>query len=400
MVFIWRKGYSLSLLPNFVHLKLFLYLIVLTMKKTLFFIGLMIFAVSCGTPDKKTQLEKLKKEHDNIALRIAQLEKELNPQGDILATMVSIQSLTNQPFEHYIEVQGRIDGNENIGVSPRSPGVVTRIFVKEGDYVKKGQNLAELDADVLKRNLKDVETQLAYVSDLYEKQKSLWDQKIGSEKQYLDAKNAKESVQNKLDALKEQINMSSITAPIDGTVEDIPIKVGQMASSASPQPAFRIVNFSKAKAVADVGEANSAKIKTGDQVKIFLPDFNQELTERVTFASKYINPTNRTFMVEVELPAENNLFRANMIAVIRIKDYTNPATIAIPQNYIQSSKDEGVYVFIAKEENGKKVARKVYVKAGVSYNGLTEITTGLKEGDKIITAGYKDLYDGQIIDYK
>jgi membrane fusion protein, multidrug efflux system len=370
------------------------------MKKTLFFIGLMIFAISCGAPDKKTQLEKLKKEHDKIATQIAELEKELNPQGTTLATVVSIQPLTNQPFEHYIEVQGRIDGNENIGVSPRSPGVVTRILVKEGDYVKKGQVLAELDADVLKRNLKDIETQLAYVTDLYEKQKSLWDQQIGSEKQYLDAKNAKESVQNKLDALKEQISMSSITAPIDGTVEDIPIKVGQMASSASPQPAFRIVNFSKVKAVADVGEANSAKIKTGDQVKVFLPDFNQELTERVTFASKYINPTNRTFMVEVELPAEHNLFRANMIAVIRIKDYTNNATIAIPQNYIQTSQDEGVYVFIAKDENGKKIARKAYVKAGVTYNGLTEITSGLKEGDKIITAGYKDLYDGQIIDYK
>jgi membrane fusion protein (multidrug efflux system) len=370
------------------------------MKKTLFFIGLMIFIVSCGTPDKKTQLEKLKKEHDNLAIQIAEIEKELNPQGTIPATMVSIQTLTNQPFEHYIEVQGRIDGNENIGVSPRSPGVVTRILVKEGDYVKKGQILAELDADVLKRNLKDIETQLAYVTDLYEKQKSLWDQQIGSEKQYLDAKNAKESVQNKMDALKEQISMSSITAPIDGTVEDIPIKVGQMASSASPQPAFRIVNFSKVKAVADVGEANSANIKTGDQVKVFLPDFNQELTERVSFASKYINPTNRTFTVEVELPAENNLFRANMIAVIRIKDYTKNATIAIPQNYIQSSKDEGVYVFLAKDENGKKVAHKAFVKPGVTYNGLTEIAEGLKEGDKIITAGYKDLYDGQIIDYK
>ena len=386
--------------PQFRSSQTLLYLIVLAMKKTLFFIGLMIFVVSCGTPDKKAQLEKLKKEHDKIATQIADLEKEINPQGTILATMVSIQSLANQSFEHYIEVQGRIDGNENIGVSPRSPGVVTRILVKEGDYVKKGQILAELDADVLKRNLKDIETQLAYVTDLFEKQKSLWDQQIGSEKQYLDAKNAKESVQNKLDALKEQINMSNITAPIDGTVEDIPIKVGQMASAANPQPAFRIVNFSKVKAVADVGEANSSKIKTGDQVKVFLPDFNEELTERVTFASKYINPTNRTFMVEVELPAEINLFRANMIAVIRIKDYTNTATIAIPQNYIQTSQDESVYVFLAKDENGKKTARKAYVKAGVTYNGLTEITSGLKEGDKIITAGYKDLYDGQIIDYK
>lgn len=370
------------------------------MKKMILFIVVIFFAVSCGSTDKKAQLEKLKKEHDKLATEIAALEKELNPSGSTPATVVSIQQIENQLFEHYIEVQGRIDGNENIGVSPRSPGVVTKILVKEGDYVKQGQVLAELDADVLKRNLKDLETQLAYVTDLYEKQKTLWDQNIGSEKQYLDAKNAKESLQNKLDALKEQIKMSSITAPIDGTIEDIPIKVGQMASAANPQPAFRIVNFSKVKAVADVGEANSSKIKTGDQVKIYLPDYDQVLTERVSFASKYINPTNRTFVVEVELPARTNTFRANMIAVIRIKDYENASTIAIPQNYIQVSGGEGNFVFVAKEENGKKIAHKAFVKPGVSYNGLTEIQSGLVPGDKVITAGYKDLYEGQLIDYK
>jgi len=368
------------------------------MKKNLFFIGLLIFAVSCGTPDKKTQLENLKKEHDKISQQIAVLEKELNPGGTESVIVVNTESIVKKPFEHYIEVQGRIDGNENISVSPRSPGVVTRIFVKEGDYVKKGQVLAEQDADVLKRNLKDLETQLAYVTDLYEKQKSLWDQQIGSEKQYLDAKNGKESLQNKVDAMKEQINMSNITAPIDGTVEDIPLKVGQMAAVGAPS--FRIINFSKAKAVADVGEAYSSKINTGDQVKVFLPDFNQEIIEKVTFASKFINPTNRTFTVEVELPPASNNFRANMIAVIRIKDYTNPDAIAIPQNYIQSSKNEGLYVIIVKEENGKKVARKSYVKSGITYNGLTEIISGLNQGDVIITAGYKDLYDGQIVDYK
>jgi membrane fusion protein, multidrug efflux system len=368
------------------------------MKKTSFFIGLMIFAVSCGTPDKKTQLENLKKEHDKLAQKIALLEKELNPGGTESAVMVNTESIVKKPFEHYIEVQGRIDGNENIAVSPRSPGVVTKIFVKEGDYVKKGQILAEQDADVLKRNLKDLETQLAYVTDLYMKQKSLWDQGIGSEKQYLDAKNGKESVQNKVDAMNEQINMSSITSPIDGTIEDIPIKVGQMA--AVGVPSFRVINFSKAKAVADVGEAYSSKINTGDQVKVFLPDFNQEIIQKVTFASKFINPTNRTFTVEVELPAASNSFRANMIAVIRIKDYTNPSAIAIPQNYIQSSKNEGLYVIVVKQENGKKVARKAYIKSGITYNGLTEITSGLNEGDVIVTAGYKDLYDGQIVDYK
>jgi RND family efflux transporter MFP subunit len=369
------------------------------MKKSLVILGLLIFAIACSSPDKKAKLEKLKKDHDQIARQIAALEKELNTSDKSQTLIVSIQPLALQPFEHYIEVQGRIDGNENIGVSPRTVGVVTRISVKEGDYVRKGQVLAEMDADVLKRNLTDMQNQLSFVTELYDKQKALWDQKIGSEVQYLTAKNNKESIENKIASLKDQINMSSITAPIDGTVEDIPIKVGQMATGGTP--AFRVINFARAKAVADVGEAYSSKIKTGDHVKIFLPDFNDELAEKVTFASKFINPTNRTFMVEVELPPSSKMvYRANMIAVIRIKDYTNASTIAISQNFIQTSSHEGVYVYLAKDENGKKVARKAYIKTGVTYNGLTEILSGLTDKDKLITAGYKDLYDGQVIDYK
>jgi RND family efflux transporter MFP subunit len=369
------------------------------MKKSLFIFGLLIVVMACSSPDKKAKLEKLKKEHDHVSAQIATLEKELNTTDKTPATIVSVQPLIIQPFEHYIEVQGRIDGNENIGISPRTAGVVTRVIVKEGETVKKGQALAELDADVLKRNLSDLQSQLTYVTDLYEKQKALWDQKIGSEVQYLTAKNNKESIENKIASLKDQISMSSITSPIDGTVEDIPIKVGQLAVAGVP--AFRVINFAKAKAVADVGEAYSSKIKTGDQVKIFLPDFNDELQQKVTFASKFINPTNRTFVVEVELPPSANLvYRANMIAVIRIKDYSNSSTIAVSQNFIQSSKDEGLYVFLAKDENGKKVARKTFIKTGVTYNGLTEILSGLKDGDKLITAGYKDLYEGQVIDYK
>jgi membrane fusion protein, multidrug efflux system len=369
------------------------------MKKVIFIAGLIFLITGCtSTSDKQAKLNKLKKEHDQIAAQIAVLEKEINPSGSQPATIVNIQTLSKVPFEHYIEVQGRIDGNENIGVSPRTVGVVTKIFVREGDHVKKGQVLAEMDAEVLKQNLKEMQDQLVFVTDLYEKQKALWDQKIGSEVQYLTAKNNKESLENKISTIKDQINMSSITTPIDGTVEDIPIKVGQTATLGVP--AFRVINFSRAKAVADVGEAYSAKINTGDQVKIFLPDFNKEIQEKVTFASKFINPTNRTFVVEIELPSQENVYRANMIAVIRIKDYTNPTSISIPQNFIQSSKDEGYYVFVAREENGKKVARKAFVKTGMTYNGLTEISAGLVEGDKIITAGYKDLYDGQIIDYK
>jgi RND family efflux transporter MFP subunit len=276
---------------------------------------------------------------------------------------------------------------------------VNKIFVKEGDHVTKGQVLAELDAEVIKQQLNDLQNQLVFATDLYTKQKELWDQKIGSEVQYLTAKNTMETLQNKIKIVDDQVKMSNITAPIDGTIEEIPIKVGQMAA-AGATPAFRIVNFSRAKAVADVGEAYTAKIKTGDQVNVFMPDLNEELTQTVTFSSKYINPTNRTFVVEAAMPAANNSYRANMIAVLKIKDYSNPMVISIPQDYIQTSMSDGKFAFVAVEENGKKIARKKYITTGISYNGLTEIISGLNPGDLIITAGYKDLYDGQVIDFK
>jgi membrane fusion protein (multidrug efflux system) len=368
------------------------------MKKIIYFLGFLLLLASCSqTADKKAKLEKLRKERDALTAQIVQLEKDLQPEGTATVVPVLVQPVEKQPFNHYIEVQGRVDGNENIGVSPRTAGVINKILVKEGDHVTNGQILAELDAEVLKQSLNELKSQLAFATDLYQKQKNLWDQQIGSEVQYLTAKNNMESLQNKIATIRDQISMSNITSPIDGTVEEIQAKVGQMASPGVP--AFRVVNFAKTKAVADVGEAYTAKIKTGDQVKIFLPDLNKEFERTVTFASKYINPTNRTFVVEAELPATDNVYRANMIAVVRIKDYHNPDAIAIPQNFIQTSRDEGTFVFIASEKDGKKFAHKAPVKPGVSYNGLTEILQGLDTGDLVITAGYKDLYEGQQISY-
>ncbi|MFC2101581.1 efflux RND transporter periplasmic adaptor subunit [Bacteroidota bacterium] len=368
------------------------------MRNLFLLLGVILFLASCGgSEDKEAKLEQLKKDRDNLSMEIMKLEKEIYPDGNIKTMTVRIDTLHEKPFNHYIEVQGRIDGNKNIGVSPRTPGVVNKILVKEGDYVSEGEVLAELDAAVLKQTLFELESQLDFAVEMYNKQKALWDQKIGSEVQYLTAKNNKESLENKIATIKDQVKMSKITAPIDGTIEEIPIKVGEMASPGFP--AFRVVNFFKAKAVADVGEAYTNKIQTGDQVQVFLPDLDAEFDRKVSFSSKYIDPTNRTFVVEVELPNNHLIYRANMIAVMRIKDYYNPATIAIPQNYIQSSRNEGQYVFVAVEEEGKKIARKRNIKTGITYNGLTEVKSGLTGGDLIITAGYKDLYDGQAIDY-
>jgi RND family efflux transporter MFP subunit len=369
------------------------------MKKIITILSILAFIASCKpTTDKKAQLDNLIKERDKLNEQIATLEQEIIKEGgkNNKIIQVGVEELKTSTFRHYIEVQGKVDGDENIAVTPRSPGVVTSIAVTEGQKVSKGQVLAILDSQVLHATLTDMENQLVFVSDIYNRQKNLWEQNIGSEVQYLTAKNNKESLENKIKTLKDQISMTRITSPIDGTIEEIPIKVGQMATPGVP--AFRVVNFSKVKVVADVAEVYSPKVKNNDSVLIFFPDLKEEIKSRLNFTSKFINPVNRSFVIESRINSTKFEMRANMIAVIKINDYKAENVISIPANLVQKSMNEQ-YVFVAVVEKDKKIARKKIVKTGISYNGMIEITEGLTAGDNIITTGYLDLNENDEINY-
>ena len=360
--------------------------------------GLMI--VSCGS-DKKSKLEKLKKQQDEISEQIKNLEKEIaKDEGksiDKVAEVV-VADLQKKNFDHYLEVQGKIDGDDNISVSPKMPGVVTDIFVKEGDNVSKGQVLAQIDDAAVRQQLVTLDSSLIFVTKIYNKQKRLWEQKIGSEVQYLSAKNNKESIENNIKSLRQQIDMNKVIAPISGTIEDMPIKVGQSVTPGITT-AFRIVNLSKVKVVADVAEAYSAKLKTGNEVNINFPDLDKEITSKISFASKFINTTNRTFSVEVNLENTDETYRANMIAVLKINDYHADSTISVPINIIQKLSGDD-YIYIAeKRSDSKYAAKKVKVKIGQIYGGNAEVLNGLKEGDKIITVGYQNIEDGQLLKF-
>jgi membrane fusion protein, multidrug efflux system len=369
------------------------------MKRILIIAGILAAFTACNPKvDKKAELDKLIKEHDKLTEQIKNLEKELAGENGNNKKIINVAITEAQPkvFKHYIEVQGKVDGDENVSVSARSAGVVLSINVDEGQKVTKGQLLGILDAQVLYASLADMENQLVFVSDIYNRQKNLWDQNIGSEVQYLTAKNNKESLESKIKTLKDQISMSRITSPINGTVEEIPIKIGQ--SVAPGMTAFRVVNFNKIKVVADVAEAYSPKIKSNDSVLVYFPDFNEEYATRLSFTSKYINAMNRTFSIEAQLGKLKQEVRANMIAVLKINDYKSIDAFAVPANVIQKSMDES-FVFVAVEENGKKVAKKQIVTLGMTYNGLTEVLTGLKAGDKIITTGYQDVNNNDLISF-
>ena len=288
----------------------------------------------------------------------------------------------------------RVDGEDNIAVSAQMVGAITAVYVKEGDPVKIGQVLAQIDNSVMQQQIASTKQQLDFATSMYNKQKALWDQQIGSEVQYLTSKNTKENLEKAIATLNDQLEMTRIKSPINGSVEEVNLKVGQMASPG--QPAVRVVNFSTVKVVAELAEAYAPKVKPGNKVIVFFPDFNTEIVSQIRFTSKYINPVNRTFLSEVRLGPSKVEYRANMMAVVKINDYRNPSAFSIPITLIRESQS-GKYIYIAKEENGKLLARRLAVTIGSTYNGLAEITSGITIGDKIITTGFNSLIDGELI---
>ncbi len=369
------------------------------MKIQFILLSFLVLAASCSS-DKQAELNKLRKEQSTIAEKIKSLESDTSivkdPVDNSKIQLVIAKEIEPTPFKHYIEVQAHLDGDENVGVSAQGGGKILKIYAVVGENVKKGQLLARLDDAVLQQQLKQMETNLSFLTDVYNKQKALWDQNVGSEVQYLTAKNNKESMQQQIATLKNQIDLKHITSPIDGAIEDIAVKEGQVVSPGLP--IIRVVNFNKLKVVADISEAYSSKVTPGVNVRIYFPDLNKEVDAKVSFASRYINPVNRSFSVEARLSNPIPGLKVNMVAVMKINDYSSSDALVIPVSLIQSDRDEQV-VYIA-ETNSSPKAHRVVVTPGVSYDGMVEITSGLKPGDKIITVGYQGLEDGQTIRFQ
>jgi RND family efflux transporter MFP subunit len=370
-----------------------------TNMRTIVSILAVLLIVSCGKPG----VEKIKKEIDTkkekvskLQQEISELEAQLAAAGDSSkidpSTLVSLLDIKSEPFLHFIEVQGSLDGDDNAAVYPEANGVIEAINVSVGQRVSKGQIMARMNDDAVVEQIKGLESTYELASTMYEKQKSLWDQKIGSEVQFLQAKNNKENLEAQLSATRKQLDMMHIKSPINGTIEENNLKIGQMAS---PQfPAFRVVSFGRLKVVTDIAEAYASKVKVGDDLIVYLPDIKKEYKARVTFASNYINQVNRTFRVEANLTESDINMKANMVAIVKIIDYKNEAAYVLPINYVQKDQ-QGEFVYIAQKNGTDMVASKTRVTVGQIYNGLAEITQGLKDGDKLINSGYLELEEGE-----
>jgi len=371
------------------------------MKTLTFLLALAILFASCGKPDKKAQLEKLRKQRDELVIQIKKLEGELKSensnQSNEKIVHVNLTTLEPKEFFHFIEVQGNLDGEENVGIfpNPAAPGIVRSVFVVAGQKVSAGQILIQLDDALYRQQIKELDIQLNLAIDMFEKQAKLWEQKIGSEMQYLNAKMQKESLESKKKTVLEQISLLAIKSPINGTVEELSVKVGQNVSGAMPNspPIARVVNFAKAKVTADLAESYASRLKVGDEVIISFPDINKEYKTTVNFISRYINAVNRTFSIEAKFTADDPSLKANMIAFVKIIDYRNPKALTVPINLIQKD-DQNDYVFVAETNATGTIAKKQIIKKGKDYDGMVEITEGLKSGDKIISTGYLSVEEG------
>lgn len=384
------------------------------MQKKLF--GLILIGIllsACGNSkketagalnDKKAKLEKLKGEQRKIGEQVAELEAEiakLDPNAAAgVAKLVAITPVQTSPFEHFIEIQGTVEATNISYVAPPNGvgGVVKALYVTQGQYVKKGQVLARLDDAVIRQQIEPLRVQLNAAEDTYKRTKNLYDQGIGTYQNVLQAKTQVETLQGNIATLQKQAALMTVTAPQSGVADVVNIRVGEILSPQQnpQQPQIRIVNTGDLKIRANVPENYQNRVAVGSNLEVLLPDENNRIVNaRITVVSKIIDPTSRTFYIEAKVPSSSNL-KPNQVAKVHIKDYGNQEAITIPVNTLQND-EAGKYVMLAVKEGDKLLARKRSVTIGELYNGRLEVKSGLQAGDQLITEGFQNLYDGQLL---
>lgn len=368
-----------------------------TSQLSIIVIAAILLLASCGS-NPESQLERLKAQKESINQQIAELETQISGNGNnihVKITPVRVEPINKNEFRHFVEVQGNVESDGNVNVPAESPGIVQRIYVRKGDAVNRGQLLAELDASIILKSIAQVETGLELATTVYERQKRLWDQKIGSEIQYLQAKTNKESLEKQLATLQEQLNLSRITSPISGTVDEVIIKEGEMAAAGFP--AFRVVQLSNLKVRANLSENYITSVKRNDPVTVRFPLLNREINLRVDAVSQVIDPNNRTFTIEIRIPQGETGIKPNMLAVLVVNNYENLQALTVPLNSVQKN-GHGEFLFVAHKQEGQMVAQRRNVQTGLTYANRVEVLSGINPGEKVIVFGHQNLADGALIE--
>ena len=357
--------------------------------------------VSCGETEmnieeKKMQLKELKSQLTDIKSEIKELQNELNGQLDDTKQKkvpVRIKKLEEEIFYHFIEQTGKINSNENILVSSEIGGLITHVDVKEGQWVNKGSSVIKLDSEIMKSNIEEIITALDFAKTTFERQKVLWDKKIGSEIQFLQIKNQYESLQNKLETAENQLKKLTIKAPINGIIEEIFLNEGEFANPG--RPAFRVVNPKNVYVEAEVAERYANILKVNTPVKVNFKTLGINKKAPLSFVGQVINPENGTFKIKINLDNPDGYLKPNGMASLEIQDYINDSALVVPSQIVKKDM-RGDYLFVNK--NGK--AEKIYIEVGLSQGNKSMIKSGLKIGNEVIIEGYSEVIGGSLLDIK
>ena len=372
-----------------------------------------ILIIGCGSKNSKSTEEVLasndytliQKKKGEIKTQINNLKVELNKLDYMLEKMdtdknlflVSAIKLKQKKFNHYLNFQGSLDTDQNVVIYPELPGLLKNIYVKQGDKVKKGQLIAKISDNGLTDQLEQLELQRDLAKTTFERLQKLWNQKIGSEIQYLQAETNFKSLEKKISQMKDQEDKTRILAPFDGIIDDVIADVG---SNLAPglTPILRIINIEKMKVSAEIPEIHIPYIKKNKNVKIYVPILDKQILGNISSVGNFINPNNRSFSIEIKLLNKSNELKPNMTVSLEINDYQNESAILIPSKDILEDEEGSFYVYkLVSDGNDNYKSNKVMIEKGKSYNNMTEIKTGLKEDDLIINDGLRQVEDGQIV---
>lgn len=379
------------------------------MKKILIISALSLLLFSCGKKEDNTTIDGLISSKDVKALQAkkALIQSDLTKIDEALAkldvkkdeALVSVATIKDTVFSHYLEIQGSIDTKENILVQPEFQGTLLSLTVKAGQRVSKGQILGRIDDAGLSQQVASLENQYALAKTTFERQKNLWNQKIGSEIQYLQAQTQMVSAQRGVAQAKAQLAKTIIRAPFTGTIDEVFVEKGQVVSP-NPQGLMRIVNLSNMYVSTSVPETYIGKLKIGTEVDVLLSSLGKTYKGKVRQIGNFVNPSNRSFGIEVAVPNPENLLRPNQVANLKISDYISKNAIVAPTNVIQEDGSKNKFVFVVTNSNGKTgIAKKAIVKLGQSSGNVTEILSGLAAEDIIVTEGANTISEGMKLNF-
>jgi RND family efflux transporter MFP subunit len=382
------------------------------MKKIIPLITIMLLFSSCGNEQKsiddilaskdvKTIQEKkdeLVSQQQALNVEIKRLDdtlKSLSPDRNIpLVTQFKTKA---EDFVHFVEFQGSVETKQNLMVSPEISGFLENVFVKEGDEVSEGQLLAKIDDSGLAQQLAQLKIQRDLAKTTFERQERLWNQNIGSEMQYLNAKSNYESLVQNVNQIDKQLRKTSIRAPFNGIVDNIITEEGNVVS-AGMTSILRLINLSDMYITVDVPEKYLQSVSTGKKVEIYLPVLGRTANSTVRQAGNFINPANRTFRIEVEVPNPENDIKPNITARVKINDYNNENAILIPQSIISENAEGEQYVYaIQDNDNDNAKVKQVIIETGKTQGDYIEIIDGLKPEMKLVKEGARSVKDGQVV---